>query len=107
MNKTKAKSKSLNVELPGDLEPIYANFVLISHSPSEIIFDLSQMMPNQPKVRVKARVVMTPLNAKLLLRALQDNLSKYETSFGEISTPGDAGDLAREFFGGIRPPETE
>lgn len=104
---SKSKPKPLNVELPADLEPIYANFALISHSPSEIIFDLSQMMPNQPKVRVKARVVMTPLNAKLLLRALQENLTKYETSFGEIKNPGDAGNLAREFFGGIRPSETE
>lgn len=103
----KPAPKQLNVELPAELEPVYTNFALISHSPSEIIFDFSQMLPNQPKVRVKARVVMTPLNAKLLLRALQDNLSKYETRFGEIAIPGDSGDLAREFFGGTRPPEGE
>ncbi|MBN2002180.1 MAG: DUF3467 domain-containing protein [Anaerolineae bacterium] len=101
----KPAPKQLNFELPAELEPVYTNFALISHSPSEIIFDLSQMLPNQPKVRVKARVVMTPLNAKLLLRALQDNLSKYESRFGEIAIPGDSGELAREFFGGTRPPE--
>ncbi len=103
----KPGSKSLNIELPADLEPTYANFALISHSPSEIIFDLSQMMPNHPQVRVKARVVMTPLNAKLLLKALQDNLAKYEAKYGEIPTPGDSGGLAREFFGSVRPPGTE
>ena len=102
-----AKPKSLNVELPTGLEPIYANFALISHSPSEIIMDLAQMLPNQPQVRVKARVVVTPLNAKLLLRALQDNLAKYETSYGEIVVPGHGDDLAREFFSGVRPPDTE
>lgn len=101
------KPKSLNVELPAGLEPIYANFVLISHSPSEIILDLAQMLPNQPQVRVKARVVVTPLNAKLLLRALQENLSKYEASFGEIALPGQSNDLAREFFGGVRLPDAE
>lgn len=101
------KPKPLNVELPANLEPIYANFVLISHSPSEIILDLAQMLPNQPKVRIKARAVVTPLNAKLLLRALQENLSKYEATFGEIVVPGRANDLAREFFGGVRPPESE
>ena len=53
------KPKSLNVELPAGLEPIYSNFALISHSPSEIILDLAQMLPNQPQVRVKARVVVT------------------------------------------------
>jgi hypothetical protein len=102
-----AKPKSLNIELPAGLEPIYANFALISHSPSEIIMDLAQMLPNQPQVRVKARVVVTPLNAKLLLGALQDNLAKYEASFGEIVVPGQGNDLAREFFSGVRPPDTE
>ena len=98
---------SLNVELPSDLEPIYANVALISHSPSEVILDLGQMMPNQPKMRVKGRVVMTPLNAKLLLRALGENLSKYEAKFGEIRIPGQGDDLAQAFFGGVRPPEKE
>lgn len=102
-----SKPKSLNVELPANLEPIYANFVLISHSPSEIIIDLAQMLPNQPKVRIKARTVITPLNAKLLLRALQENLAKYEATFGEIVVPGQANDLAREFFGGVRSPGSE
>jgi len=102
-----AKPKSLNIELPAGLEPIYANFALISHSPSEIIMDLAQMLPNQPQVRVKARVVVTPLNAKLMLRALQDNLAKYEASFGEIAVPGHSDDLAREFFSGVRPPDGE
>ncbi|MEJ5311276.1 MAG: DUF3467 domain-containing protein [Anaerolineae bacterium] len=101
------KPKSLNVEMPAALEPIYANFALISHSPSEIIIDLAQMLPNQPQVRVKARVVVTPLNAKLLLGALQDNLAKYEANFGEIIIPGQGDDLARAFFGGVRPPEGE
>lgn len=104
MNK---QSQSLNVELPADLEPVYANFALISHSASEIIMDLAQMLPNHPKVRVKTRVVMTPLNAKLLLRALQDNLAKYEARFGEVHVPGQGGNLAREFFSGVQPPDTE
>ncbi len=103
----KPKSKSLNIELPANLEPTYANFALISHSPSEIIFDFAQMLPNQPAVKVKARVVMTALNAKLLLSALQDNLAKYESKFGKVTMPGDAGNLAREFFGGVRPSGSE
>ncbi|MBN1262133.1 MAG: DUF3467 domain-containing protein [Anaerolineae bacterium] len=101
------KPKPLNVELPGELEPVYANFALIAHSRSEIFLDFAQAMPNQPKVRVKARVVMTPLNAKLLLRALQENLAKYEATNGEIPLPGQGEDLARAFFGGIRPTTPE
>jgi hypothetical protein len=77
----------VNVELPRDLEAIYANFALITHSPSEIVIDLARILPNVPKAKVYARVVMTPMNAKLLLRALEENLSKFEAQFGEIKTP--------------------
>jgi hypothetical protein len=101
------KPRSLNVELPSDLEPVYANFTLISHTASEVIFDLAQMLPNQPKVRVRSRVVMTPLNAKLTLRALQENLAKYEASFGEIMVPGESDDLVRSLFGTKPSPDTE
>ncbi|MDY0020845.1 MAG: DUF3467 domain-containing protein [Anaerolineae bacterium] len=101
------KPKPLSVELPASLDPVYANVVLIAHSPSEIIVDFSQAMPNQPQVRIKSRVVMTPLNAKLFMRALQENLGKYEANYGEIPLPGQGDDLARAFFGGGRPPESE
>ncbi|MCJ7550383.1 MAG: DUF3467 domain-containing protein [Anaerolineae bacterium] len=103
----KPTPRSLNVEIPADLEPTYANFALISHTPSELVIDLAQMLPNQPKIRVRSRVVMTPLNAKLMLRALQDRLSRYEEAYGEIAVPGEGDDLARAFFAGQIPPETE
>ena len=104
---SESKQKPLSVELPANLEPVYVNFSLISHTPSEIIFDLSQLLPNQPKARVKSRVVMTPLNAKLFLRALQDNLAKYESRYGEIDMPNRGDDLVKAFFGGVKPPEAE
>ncbi len=101
------KPRSLNIELPADLEPTYANFAVISHTPSELIVDFAQMLPNQPSVRVRSRVIMTPLNAKLMLRALQENLGKYEATYGEIATPGQSDDLIRSFFGGKTPSEGE
>ncbi len=107
MKSQKQPPRKLNVQMPSDLEPTYANVVLITHSPSEIILDFAQAMPNQPSLHVKTRVVMTPLNAKLLLRALRENLAKYESTFGEIIIPGRGEDLARAFFGTSRPPEDE
>ncbi len=101
------KPRSLNVELPAELEPVYANFAMISHTPSEVIVDLAQMLPNQPKIRVRSRIIMTPLNAKLTLRALQENLAKYEANYGEILVPGEGDDLVRSFFGTQPSPETE
>ncbi len=90
------KKKPLSVEISANLESIYANFSLISHTPSEIIFDLAQLLPNQPKARVKSRVIMTPLNAKLFLRALEDNLSKFEARYGEITLPTKGDDLVQD-----------
>ena len=84
---TGKKPKQLNIEVPKELEPTYANFALLSHTPSEVFIDFAQMMPNTPNAQVKARVVMTPLNAKLLHRALTENLQKFEAKYGEITLP--------------------
>jgi hypothetical protein len=77
----------VNIELPADLEDVYSNFALITHSPSEVIFDFARLLPNVPKAKVYARIIMTPMNAKLLLRALGENLDKFEDQYGEIQTP--------------------
>ena len=97
--------RQLQVELPSDLEAIYANFALIAHSASEIIIDFARVLPNTPKAKVYARIITTPMHAKLLLRALSDNLEKYEAQFGEVKLPADGDALAQQFFGTIRPPQ--
>jgi len=81
----------INIELPADLDAIYSNFAIISHSPSEIVIDFARLLPGTPKAKVLTRIILTPLNAKLLLRALQENLNKYEEKFGEVRTPSDTG----------------
>jgi hypothetical protein len=77
-----------NIELPDDLESQYVNFVRIAHTASEFIFDFSLLLPGVVKPEVNARLVMSPIAAKLFLRALTENLNRYETNFGEIAVPG-------------------
>lgn len=84
---TGKKPARLNIELPGDLEATYANLALISHSTSEIIIDFARAMPNKSKARIHSRIVMTPMNAKLLQRALSENIKKFEEKYGEINIP--------------------
>jgi hypothetical protein len=96
----------VKIEVPAGLEATYANFSMISHSPSEMFLDFAQLLPQQPKARVQTRVVMTPLSAKLLYRALGENIAKYETQFGEIHLPSQGPSLAQELFI-LRPPDTE
>lgn len=78
--------RQIQIEMPADLEAIYTNFALITHSPSEVIVDFARVLPNAPKAKVYARVILTPMNAKLLHQALGDNLKKFEEKFGEIRT---------------------
>lgn len=98
-------SMQINIEVPADLEAIYSNFALITFSPSEFIIDFARVLPNTPKSRVNARMLMTPMHAKLLLNALADSIRKYETQFGEIKFPGGGADLAQQFFKQVKPPE--
>ncbi len=90
----------LSVELPANLEALYTNMAMLTHSPSEVIIDFARAMPNM-KARIPTRVVMTPLNAKLLLRALKENLAKFEAQYGEIAVPTH---LADHLF---KPPSVE
>lgn len=63
---------------------VYSNLAIISHSNSEVILDFVSLLPGSPKGNVRSRVVMTPVNAKRLLNALADNLSKFEEQNGVI-----------------------
>ncbi|MDP4281855.1 MAG: DUF3467 domain-containing protein [Bacteroidota bacterium] len=75
----------LNLELSDEVaEGIYSNLAIITHSPSEFVIDFIKMMPGVPKAKVKSRIILTPQHAKRLLKALKDNISKYESIHGEI-----------------------
>ena len=75
----------LQIELKEDIaQGIYANLAVITHSSSEFIVDFVRVMPGMPKAGVKSRIVLAPEHAKRLLRALEENIGKYERTFGTI-----------------------
>jgi hypothetical protein len=65
-------------------EGTYSNLAIINHSSSEFVLDFVSIMPGVPKAKVKSRIVLTPQHAKRLIQALQDNVHRFEKSFGEI-----------------------
>lgn len=74
----------------------YANVAKISHSPYEFIIDLGITMPEAPnKAMATARVVMSPPHIKALLKAIGDNIIKYEDRFGRISFPPALDDIGK------------
>ena len=99
-----AHTPNLPLEVPPDLQTIYINLVRIAHLPSELTFDFAHLTPGETPTKVRLRVVMSPLGAKLFYRALGENLSRYEASFGEISVPGQKS-LADFLFRSPPPPD--
>ena len=94
------------IDLPDDLESKYVNFVRISHTASEFILDYSLLLPEVKRPEVNARLVMSPVAAKLFLRAITENLRRYESKFGEINIPS-THTLADDLFRPNTPPEEE
>lgn len=79
------KKNSLNIEINDETaQGTYSNLAIISHSKAEFILDFTRVLPGVPKAKVHSRIIMTPQHAKMLLRALNDNISKFEAQNGEI-----------------------
>ena len=77
----------LQIELKEEVaQGTYANLAIITHSSSEFILDFIRVMPGMPKAGVQSRIVLAPEHAKRLLRALEENIGKYERVFGPIRT---------------------
>lgn len=75
----------ISIELTEEIASgVYSNLAIITHSHAEFVCDFVQMLPGMPKAQVKSRVIMTPQNAKRLLKALMENVQKYEQNIGVI-----------------------
>jgi len=92
-----------SLHVPDTLQPVYANLVRIAHSPADLVLDFAHLLPGENNASVGARILMSPLSAKLLLRALHENLNRYEATFGEIIIP--TSNLADQLFRPIPPPD--
>jgi hypothetical protein len=81
----KSNQKQINIELDEKMaEGVYSNLAIINHSVSEFVVDFISMMPGAPKAKVKSRIVLTPQHAKKFLKALNDNVQRFEKAHGNI-----------------------
>jgi hypothetical protein len=91
---TEPQNQQVSIELgEKEAEGTYCNLAIITHSNAEFVIDFTRILPGVPKARVHARVIMTPVHAKLLLNALHDNIDKFERKFGEIKITQDPSQL--------------
>jgi hypothetical protein len=77
--------QQLNIELSEEIaDGNYANLAIITHSFAEFVIDFVNVMPNVPKAKVKSRIIMTPQHSKRLMKALIDNVKRFEAQYGVI-----------------------
>ena len=75
----------LNIEISEEIsEGTYANLAVITHSHAEFVIDFVNVMPGTPKSKVKSRIILTPQHAKRFMKALTENLTRFETANGKI-----------------------
>ncbi|NNF18224.1 MAG: DUF3467 domain-containing protein [Flavobacteriaceae bacterium] len=85
MAENENKQKQINIELDEKTaEGTYSNLAIINHSASEFVVDFISLMPGAPKAKVKSRVILTPQHAKKFLKALKENVARFEKSHGAI-----------------------
>ncbi|MFM2363949.1 MAG: hypothetical protein RLZZ316_2851 [Bacteroidota bacterium] len=85
MENTPQNNSQLNIEITEEVaEGTYSNLVIITHSHAEFIVDFVNVMPGVPKSKVKSRIILTPQHAKRFLKALDDNIHRYEEAHGAI-----------------------
>ena len=79
----------LNIKIDEKVgEGVYANFFVITNSPSEFILDFGRIVPGIPDAKIYTRVMTTPQHAKQLLQLLEKNIQGFESQFGEIKIIG-------------------
>ena len=79
------KNQNINIELDDSVsQGIYSNLVVVNHSPTEFVLDFINIMPGTPKAKVRSRIILTPEHTKKLIKALSDNLVKYESINGPV-----------------------
>jgi hypothetical protein len=86
MSEQQQQPGQINIELDEKTaEGTYSNLAIINHSSSEFVVDFVAVMPGVPKAKVKSRIVLTPQHAKRLLKALGENIHRFEAAHGTIS----------------------
>jgi hypothetical protein len=75
----------LNIEISEEVaEGQYANLAIITHSHAEFVIDFVNVMPGTPKSKVKSRIIMTPQHTKRFMKALIENIGRFEDNNGDI-----------------------
>ena len=79
---------------PQNATGVYSNLMMISHRKEEFILDFLFVQPQrtpqgQAIASLRSRVITTPEHMKRILKALEENIGRYEQAFGPIQAATD------------------
>lgn len=63
----------------------YSNLVMIHHNAEEFTLNFIYIFPSVPQGKLVSSVIVSPGHAKRLMRALSENITRYEAQFGPIT----------------------
>ena len=83
--KKKGDKPHVHVKVSDDkIGGAYSNHMVVAHTREEFFLDFMLMLPNMGTL--VSRVLMSPSHMKRMLRALADNVKRYEDKYGAIDT---------------------
>ncbi|HEX7409261.1 MAG TPA: DUF3467 domain-containing protein [Candidatus Binatia bacterium] len=73
---------------------VYSNLMMISHRKEEFVLDFLFVQPQrtaqgQAVANLRSRVITTPEHMKRILKAIEENITRYEQAFGTIQAATD------------------
>jgi len=82
----KSLKPALEIQLNNDVaQGTYANLAVVNHTDAEMTLDFIYVQPQELRGTVRSRIIVSPRHAKRLLRALEENVERFEQTFGEIA----------------------
>jgi Protein of unknown function (DUF3467) len=85
-------SKQQQAQIKADEKELlgqYSNLVVVHHNAEEFTLNFIYMFPTVAQGKLVASMILNPRHAKRLMRALQENIARYEAQFGALpDAPG-------------------
>lgn len=100
MSNNDKQPNQLNIEISEEIaDGSYSNLAIITHSHAEFVIDFVNVMPGALKSKVKSRIILTPFHAKRLMKAIVENIQKFEDTNGNIQDLDESVELPFNFGG--------
>jgi hypothetical protein len=78
-----SQAGKVSIQMPDDVLPgVYANQMMVAHTREEFVLDFINLFP--PGGVVTSRVIVSPGHLKRMIRALRENLERYESVHGPL-----------------------